>query len=93
MNAVAERKETRLEARCLGYQKELLVQAAEILGQSTSEFVLSTTLERARKIVSDSERISLSNRDRDAFLQSIDASDKPNSDLKLALKSWKKATK
>jgi uncharacterized protein (DUF1778 family) len=92
MSAVAKKKETRLEARCLGHQKELLVQASEILGQSISEFVLSTTLKRARKIVSEAERLTLSNRDRDAFLQSIDASNEPNLALKVAFKSWKKAT-
>ena len=48
--------------------KELIQEAAELTGQSLTDFAVSTLTETARRIVQQNSMTVLSNRDRDVFL-------------------------
>lgn len=68
-------KNERLDVRLPRESKQLVEQAASQLGQSVSNFVVSTVTRRARKVLRDQSVIELSNRDRDRFLAALDDAD------------------
>ena len=68
-------------------RKDLIEQAAGLLGQTISAFTVSTLVREARDVVERFGTVSLSDRDRDAFLAALDNPPKPNARLKRALKS------
>lgn len=62
----------RIDLRTSSEIKTLLSRAASLSGVSLSAFLVSTAQERARQIVSDSETLSLSPRDWEAFFKALD---------------------
>jgi len=62
----------RIDLRTSTEIKTLLSRAASLSGVSLSAFLVSTAQERARQIVSDSETLSLSPRDWEAFFNALD---------------------
>jgi uncharacterized protein (DUF1778 family) len=64
---VKPEKMDRIDIRVTSEQKETLARAAVLSGVSMSSFLVANALSEARKVVSKSERISLSTRDRDLF--------------------------
>jgi uncharacterized protein (DUF1778 family) len=76
----------RLVARLSTEQKDLIEQAAGILGVSVSAFVTSTLVRQAQEVVESSMLIRLSNRDRDAFLAALDNPPEPNAKLRKAFR-------
>jgi len=79
-------KESRLNIRCNGYEREMLDKAATYAHVSVSEFVLSHALVSAEKVVQANENITLSTKDFRAFLAALDAPVKPAAALKKAFK-------
>jgi uncharacterized protein (DUF1778 family) len=78
-------KDERIDLRVPLDQKQLIERAAALAGQSISTFVLGTTLRQAREVISSSEMIDLSNRERDLLLAALDnTSAKPNAALRRA---------
>ncbi len=72
----------RLDLRIQGEMKKLIERAAALSGETLSTFVLSSTLRRARKVLSEAEVIDLSNEGRDRFLAVLDDVDaRPNAAL------------
>ena len=60
---MSEEKKARLEARISVEQKQTLLEAAIISGQSLTDFVITSSLENARKIMEQNRVLELSARD------------------------------
>lgn len=75
----------RIDLRTSPEIKELIVRAASTAGMSVSAFLLGTAQERARKILAESEMITLSSRDWSAFVKALDNADKPKPMLSAAI--------
>ena len=87
--ATRQKSDARLDFRLNRQFKELIDQAASLMGQSVSDFAVSTLVEKARRIVHESSMTVLSDRDRDIFLALLDSDARPNEALKRAAKRYK----
>lgn len=67
----AKRKEERLEARVSAEAKALCQEAASLEGRSLTDFIVSSAVETARRVLRDRALIELSQRDRNAFVESL----------------------
>lgn len=76
----------RIDLRTSPEIKELIVRAASTAGMSVSAFLLGTAQERAKKILAESEMITLTSRDWSAFAKALDNADKPRPILSAAIK-------
>ena len=91
---VEQARTERLDLRIAADVKGEIEQAAAIAGLPVSAFVLSVTVPHARRLISESQQITLSNRDRDRFFAALDDEDaKPNAALLRAAESFKAATR
>lgn len=85
------RSDSRINVRISSELKHTIENAAAALGQSVSEFTISTVVREARHVLQESEITRLSNRDRDIFLKILDDADrKPNAALKAAANRYRK---
>jgi uncharacterized protein (DUF1778 family) len=67
----AEMRGERLEAR-IPFQIKLIIQkAAELQGQTLTDFVLSSTTKAARDVIREHELLELSEKDQIAFAKSL----------------------
>lgn len=83
--------EARINVRLSGELKQTIEEAAAALGQTVSEFTVSTIVREARQVLQEARVTRLSNRDRDRFLAALDAADaKPNRALRAAARRYKK---
>jgi uncharacterized protein (DUF1778 family) len=76
----------RIDLRTSSEIKELIVRAATTSGMSVSAFLLGTAQERAKQILADTEMMTLSSRDWNAFTNALDNADKPRPKLSAAMK-------
>ena len=74
----------RIDLRTSPAIKELIVRAAATAGVSLSAFLIASAQERAKQILAESETLSLSPRDWDAFFSALDNTDKPRPQLEAA---------
>ena len=65
------RKTKRVEVRLAPAAKELLERASALEGRSLSDFILSSAMTEAKRTISEHERMSLSARDREAFVNAL----------------------
>lgn len=79
----------RLEVRLSTEAKRKLKQAAIISGKNLSEFTVSILLDRAEEIIQSEHRITLSNRDRDKFLEALESDSPPNATLMRAARRYR----
>lgn len=87
----ASRSDARLNFRLPADLKHTIEEAAAQLGQSLSDFAVSTLIQTAQRVLHDQNVTVLSRRDREAFLSILDdRSAKPNPALKAAAKRYKK---
>ena len=77
-------KGERLEARLSRKAKALCQKAATIQGRSLSDFVISSAVEAATRIVRENEFVLLTQRDRIAFIETLLNPPAPNSRLQKA---------
>ena len=85
------KNEARLNFRLPADLKQTIEEAAIQLGQTVSDFAVSTLVQTARKVIAERDVTDLSRRDRDAFVASLDdRSAKPNKALADAAKRYKK---
>ena len=82
----------RIDLRLPQELKELLESAAARLGQSLTDFALTTMRERALEVQAQGERTLLSNRDRARFLSILDE-EQPSATLRRAAAKVKKRGK
>ena len=61
----------RLEARVTADQKRLIEHAAALQGRSVTDFVLSSLQDAARRAIDEYQRLELSVRDSQAFVQAL----------------------
>jgi len=82
--------DARLNFRLSSELKQTIEQAAAELGQSVSDFAVSTLVQSARKVLQENHQRQLTNRDRDLFLKMLDqTSSKPNEALRKAAKRYR----
>lgn len=74
----------RIDLRTSPEIKELIVRAAATAGVSLSAFLIASAQERAKQILAESETLTLSPRDWDAFFVALDNADKPRPKLEAA---------
>lgn len=87
-------QEARLNVRLDSQLKKMIEEASAALGQTVSEFTVSTLVKEARQVIQETQFTQLSQRDRDTFLAALDATNTiPNDALKTAAKRYKEKTK
>ena len=85
------KSEARINFRLSNELKQTIEDAAAEMGQSVSDFAVSTLVQTARKILHDQQVTRLSDRDRQHFVSILDGeSSKPNDALASAAKRYKK---
>jgi len=85
------RNDARINVRLSSELKQTIEEAASALGQTVSEFAISTVVREARQVLQEAQITRLSNRDRDDFLTALNAIDaKPNAALKAAARRYGK---
>ena len=95
MSATVQAHE-RIDLRTSPEIKELIVRAASTVGVSVSAFLLGTAQERAKQILAESEMITLTSRDWNAFAKALDNTDEPRPKLSAAIKrhrDWQRGTR
>ena len=90
MASDTDKNDARLNFRLPTEIKATIEEAAACLGQSVSDFAVSTLAQTARQVIQDREVTRLSQRDRDRFLALLDDTDiEPNAALIKAVKRYK----
>lgn len=82
--STTRRHSARLDFRLSDEAKARIEKAALVSGQSLSDFAASTLTREANEVLAIYEVTTLSDRDRDLFLELLDAQDAPNEALKAA---------
>jgi uncharacterized protein (DUF1778 family) len=83
----------RIDLRTSAEIKELIVRAASTKGMTLSAFLLGSAQERARQILAETEMVTLTARDWNAFAKSLEKTEKPRPKLAAAMdrhRAWKK---
>lgn len=75
----------RIDLRTSSEVKQLIVRAAAQAGMTVSAFLIGAAQEQARQVLAQSESITLSPRDWEAFFQSLDEAEKPRPKLQTAM--------
>lgn len=80
----------RLAFRMKPELKERIDEAAALLGLTLTDFVLSTLSERAFEVVERHRNITLSDRDRNRFLEALNRPGRPIPNLEMTIKTHRK---
>jgi uncharacterized protein (DUF1778 family) len=86
----ATRKDERLEARVSAEAKALCQEAASLEGRSLTDFIVSSAVESARRILRERTLIELSQRDRNAFVESLLNPSLPSQRLRKAARRYQR---
>lgn len=86
---ITAQAQKRIDLRTSPEIKELIVRAASTAGMSVSAFLLGTAQERARQILAESEMVTLTSRDWNAFAKALDNADKRRPKLSAAMKRYR----
>jgi uncharacterized protein (DUF1778 family) len=86
---VSEKKSGRLSMRVDEATKAILEQAASLEGLSVTSFVLRQATLGARSVISEHDRLVLSDRDRDTFVALLDNPPAPTEALRRAARRHK----
>ena len=82
--------DARINVRLPSELKQTIEEAAAALGQSVSEFAVSTVVRESRQVRQEAQVTRLSNRDRDHLLAALEEADAlPNAALKAAAKRYR----
>ncbi|SMH51388.1 DUF1778 domain-containing protein [Mesorhizobium australicum] len=82
----------RLEARVTPYQKGLIERAAALQGRSVTDFVLSSVQDAAQRAIDDYQRIDLSVKDAEAFVEALLNPQPVNDRLRETIRRYRRAT-
>ena len=88
-----ETRRERIEARVTPEQKKRIERAAVIRGTSVSDFVVLSSAEAALRTIREQEALTLSERDRDVFVQALLNPPPPGKKLLAAAKRYKERMK
>ena len=83
-------RDARIECRLSREHKKMIEQAASATGQSVSEFAVANLVEIAQRKITEATVTQLSIRDRDLFMNLIEADAQPNAALTKAAARYKK---
>jgi uncharacterized protein (DUF1778 family) len=75
----------RINIRTTPEAKAMIERAAALMGTTVSAFRIKNAYEAAQWLVADCETVTLSDRDRDAFLEALDHPPEPNEALRRLL--------
>jgi uncharacterized protein (DUF1778 family) len=81
-------KTPRFNIRMPEHVRALIDQAAALEGRSTSDFVLTSAVEKARETIESHQRITLSQRDSTIFLEAMLNPPEPNDKLRAAVADY-----
>lgn len=83
--------DARLNFRLPSELKQIIEQAAVHMGQTVSDYAVSTLVDNSRKVIEEHDRTELTQRDRDLFVKMLDdKSAKPNAALAAAARKYKR---
>jgi uncharacterized protein (DUF1778 family) len=71
----------RINLRTSTELKDLIERAATMMGATVSSFMLQSSVDVARRVLAEQDIITLSDRDRDAFLNALDNPPEPTQAL------------
>jgi uncharacterized protein (DUF1778 family) len=81
-------KQDRIALRTSQKERERLSEAAIFTGMTLSCFLRQAALEKSDEVLKNRDNITLSDRDRDLFLNALENPPKPNERLKKAFKNY-----
>lgn len=82
----------RLETRVTAEQKNLIEQAAALQGRSVTDFVLTSVQDAARRAIEEHQRLNLSVRDSQAFVDALLSPPPVNDRLRDTVRRYRQAT-
>lgn len=82
----------RLEARVTTEQKILIEHAAALQGRTVTDFVLTSVQDAARRAIEDHQRLDLSVRDSQAFVEALLNPQPVNDRLRDTVRRYREAT-
>ncbi len=82
----------RLETRVTADQKSLVERAAALQGRTVTDFVLSSVQEAARRAIEEHQRLNLSVRDSEAFVEALLNPQPANDRLRDTVRRYRQAT-
>ena len=82
----------RLEARVTAEQKTLIEHAAALQGRTVTDFVLTSVQDAARRAIEDHQRLDLSVRDTQAFVEALLNPQPVNDRLRDTVRIYREAT-
>lgn len=89
-NAARVRNE-RLEARVTGAQKKLIEQAAALQGRSVTDFLLASVQEAALRAIEQHQRVTLSVRDSQVFVDALTNPPRANRRLRETVRRYRRS--
>lgn len=92
-SAYSAEKAERLEARLSRTQKKLIQHAADLVGRSLTDFIVSSSQEAAKKVIREHEIITLTAAESEHFVKTLLRPSKPNAALKKAVKQYRSRMK
>lgn len=81
MPATTHTESARINLRTSPEAKALIERAAAIMGSTVSSFMLQNAYEAASRLIAQQETLTLSDRDRDAFLNALENPPEPTQAL------------
>ena len=82
----------RLEARVTADQKSLIEHAAALQGRTVTDFVLTSVQEAARRTIEEHQRLDLTMRDSQAFVEALIDPKPVNDRLRETVRRYRQAT-
>ncbi len=82
----------RLETRITAAQKNLIQRAAALQGRSVTDFVLTSVQDAARRAIDEHQRLDLSIRDSEAFVDALLAPEPVNQRLRDTVGRYRRIT-
>ncbi len=82
----------RLETRVTADQKSLVERAAALQGRTVTDFVLSSVQEAARRAIEEHQRLNLSVRDSEAFVEALLNPQPANDRLRDTVRRYRQVT-
>ncbi len=83
-------KQDRIELRTSHEERLRLTEAASFAGQTLSSFLRKAALEKSDEILKNRDVLTLSDKDRNIFLEACENPPKPNKRLQQAFKTYEK---
>ncbi len=91
MSSIVEAKDERLQVRLNAEAKTVLQRAANYSHKTVSQFVLTTALAEAEKVIRENEVVALSAADWKVFYDALNNPPAPNAALRKAFAKYQKS--